>query len=196
MNTSPFLSGAAAALLILAPAVSVAQTVTFEGLPLYEQRNTWVSEGFSFSGNGPEYIHLDGEKATNGTNYLIWGWGPSYVMTVNRVDNTWFDLVSLDLGNSYYTNSFGTVNLTASYGAGGSYTTTLSLTDSFQTFNLGLQGVSAVYISGVDDGAGVGYTAIDNFNTTTPVPEPSTYALLLAGLGLMGTIARRRKSTI
>lgn len=28
----------------------------------------------------------------------------------------------------------------------------------------------------------------------TSVPEPETYALLLAGLGLMGTIARRRKA--
>lgn len=30
--------------------------------------------------------------------------------------------------------------------------------------------------------------------TATPVPEPEIYAMLLAGLGLMGTIARRRKS--
>lgn len=29
---------------------------------------------------------------------------------------------------------------------------------------------------------------------TAPVPEPETYAMLLAGLGLMGTIARRRKA--
>lgn len=29
--------------------------------------------------------------------------------------------------------------------------------------------------------------------TSLPVPEPETYAMLLAGLGLMGTIARRRK---
>ena len=27
------------------------------------------------------------------------------------------------------------------------------------------------------------------------VPEPETYALLLAGLGLMGTVARRRKGS-
>lgn len=29
----------------------------------------------------------------------------------------------------------------------------------------------------------------------TPVPEPETYAMLLAGLGLMGAIARRRKAS-
>jgi hypothetical protein len=30
--------------------------------------------------------------------------------------------------------------------------------------------------------------------TLAPVPEPETYAMLLAGLGLMGVIARRRKA--
>jgi hypothetical protein len=31
--------------------------------------------------------------------------------------------------------------------------------------------------------------------TITPVPEPETYAMLLAGLGLMGAIARRRNKS-
>lgn len=35
--------------------------------------------------------------------------------------------------------------------------------------------------------------ALDNISVTA-VPEPETYALLLAGLGLMATVARRRKS--
>ena len=28
-----------------------------------------------------------------------------------------------------------------------------------------------------------------------PVPEPETYAMLLAGLGLMGAVVRRRRAT-
>ncbi|MBK7006138.1 MAG: FxDxF family PEP-CTERM protein [Burkholderiales bacterium] len=30
--------------------------------------------------------------------------------------------------------------------------------------------------------------------SVTSVPEPETYAMLLAGLGVMGAIARRRKA--
>lgn len=32
--------------------------------------------------------------------------------------------------------------------------------------------------------------------TITPVPEPGTWAMLVAGLGLIGTVMRRRKATI
>jgi len=32
-------------------------------------------------------------------------------------------------------------------------------------------------------------------STVTPVPEPETYAMLLAGLGVVGSLYRRRKST-
>jgi hypothetical protein len=41
-----------------------------------------------------------------------------------------------------------------------------------------------------------GYTkfAQDQLHMISAVPEPQTYAMLLAGLGLIGTIARRRKS--
>jgi hypothetical protein len=40
-------------------------------------------------------------------------------------------------------------------------------------------------------GAGTQF-AIDNLNTTPAVPEPANVAMLLAGVGLLGAVARRR----
>jgi hypothetical protein len=44
--------------------------------------------------------------------------------------------------------------------------------------------------SGVPEGEK--WVTTQNGNVTLAVPEPETYAMLLAGLGLIGTIARRR----
>jgi hypothetical protein len=43
-----------------------------------------------------------------------------------------------------------------------------------------------------------GYGSVAQYTlnlSTAPVPEPETYAMLLAGLGLMGVVARRRKNS-
>jgi len=53
-------------------------------------------------------------------------------------------------------------------------------------------GISLSYkIGSIADGgsASLGYSYV----MTAPIPEPETYAMLLAGLGLMGFVARRRK---
>jgi hypothetical protein len=49
------------------------------------------------------------------------------------------------------------------------------------------------------EGCCYSHFAIDDVvytNTLAPVPEPETYAMLLAGLGLMGAIVRRRKQPV
>lgn len=39
-----------------------------------------------------------------------------------------------------------------------------------------------------------GYGNSSEYTPTSPIPEPETYAMMLAGLGLMGLVARRRKN--
>jgi hypothetical protein len=41
--------------------------------------------------------------------------------------------------------------------------------------------------------AHTGYAYLDGFGAALPVPEPETYGMMLAGLGLLGVVARRRK---
>jgi len=51
--------------------------------------------------------------------------------------------------------------------------------------------VTSLYMDDSSTGAGFAY---DHF-VFAPVPEPETYAMLLAGLGLLGFVARRRKES-
>jgi len=68
------------------------------------------------------------------------------------------------------------------------------------TYSASLAGVSAQALtSGGNAKYGTdilmdGYAKVTYTYEVAPVPEPETYAMLLAGLGLMGVVARRRKS--
>jgi len=65
--------------------------------------------------------------------------------------------------------------------------------------NMTLFGNAYEYVIGYNDSAGSATSLSDwddmviGVNFTTPVPEPEIYAMLAAGLGLMGFVARRRK---
>ncbi len=48
-------------------------------------------------------------------------------------------------------------------------------------------------VIGVSSATNSFYSGALTFNNTAPIPEPETYAMMLAGLGLMGFVAQRRK---
>ena len=62
--------------------------------------------------------------------------------------------------------------------------------DSFLSSYAGAH-VGAGYANYLGDGRSYGITS---YTMTTPVPEPEVYAMMIAGLGLMGFVARRRKT--
>lgn len=61
------------------------------------------------------------------------------------------------------------------------------------TGNIALNQVGQVFTFGFDDGARTADQFYLAAMTVQAVPEPDTYAMLLAGLGALGFVARRRK---
>jgi opacity protein-like surface antigen len=97
----------------------------------------------------------------------------------------------------WYAPRWGTASDTLTYSLGGLTGNVLSTTgpSGWQQFtgtvDLGAFGTHRLTFAaaGASDGAG---GSLDNVSVTA-VPEPETYALMLAGLGLMGAVARRRR---
>jgi len=69
---------------------------------------------------------------------------------------------------------------------------TINPTETMNNAVVSIQNILGAYVPG-----GNGYAFIEKKNvelafSVTPIPEPESYAMLLAGLGLMGIVARRR----
>ena len=131
-------------------------------------------------GNG-RYVDLDGSTSNSGL----------FSNNVDLVGGTTYTL-SFDLGGSHR-GSTETVNVNFGSTAA-SYT--LNSADPFSTVTLNFTpGSNSSYDISYQNLGGDNVGALLDNVSVSAVPEPETYAMLLAGLGLMGFIARRRKTS-
>jgi hypothetical protein len=106
--------------------------------------------------------------------------------------NAFFGQVSAASGDTFGVYYFGgnsvSINVAPGY-SGGALSNSTTFTNASLT-DLGLAAGDYTWTWG-SGGAGESFT----ISVPSPVPEPGTYAMLLAGLGMLGAMKRRRSST-
>jgi len=191
-----------------------AEVLTFEGI---SPAGTYVAapeEGIS------GYIFSGGAYVMSSTYYLEGQWGPGpytgngtdILAAVGsagftRADNTPFSLTSIDMGSHGTTGSAFTITITGNRADGSSveyfqvlYPDVLDLALHKVVFSdfTDLTSVSMVTTNGAVKIDNIVLNAPDTESPvlpTSPVPEPGTYALMLAGLALAGAVARRKRAS-
>jgi hypothetical protein len=130
------------------------------------------------------------------TPALVSGFGAVFT-DVDQASSTkieFFDAANASLGT--YAVPVGTVSSESLSFLG------VSFTDGPVISHVHITSGNAALAPGINDGSVIGpanvvdVVAMDDFiygAPVSPVPEPETYAMLLAGLGLIGAISRRRK---
>ncbi len=130
-------------------------------------------------GNG-NYIDLDGSSNNSGVfaNSVILTGGTTYTLS--------FDLAGSHRGTTeFVTVNFGTASTSFSPLSGDPF--------SIRTLNF-TPGSSGTFNFSFENRGGDNVGALLDNVTVTAVPEPESYAMIMAGLGLMGFIVRRRKN--
>lgn len=157
------------------------------------------SSNTHFMLNGATYI--PGYTAGNALGYYALTGATESISLVPTAPGT-FALHSLDLGGFYnfLPGETLSIHITGQRANG-------SVVNASQSFSVtqgqvssygpavfsGFTGLQSLTFSGVG-GSNARYVGVDNIAITiTPVPEPTTLAMLLAGLGLVGATVRRRQ---
>lgn len=203
-NAKKLISGVAAALIFAAPLAAHAVDLNFNGAV---SNGTRLAQSY---GDGPTWDVTYADLTTHSSSLI--GWTTNYQGTndvlysgtsdanshgrITIAPNSGYQVTlnSFDLTPYLPNNARGFSSQWTVYAAGGtpSFASVGPLT-ALTTFSPSFSSNTGVVIEWKTSAYNVG---IDNINfSVTAVPEPETYALFLAGLGLMGAIARRKKPT-
>lgn len=200
--TTTFFDSAQTATLVASGATS--DTISSEGYLFTYTRDKLFTGGIGLTEPIGRYVRVpwpegvEAQAVTSGPTT-----GPAQI-TIKRVDGNVFDVTT-----------FTAMLLANTWGAGGAIEVMPQLNgedafndpvpfnasgSSWQSFTYGtgstglLRGYDSYTFSLYVDFALTGLTLVDA--SAAPIPEPKTYAMMVAGLGLIGsTVARRRRQT-
>jgi len=210
MKTKLLALAAVAAMTLGGPAGAVT-VLTFEGIPDQTPVGDFYAPDYIFS---PATLALIDADAGGGGNFANEP-SPSTVMFFLDANNAILDVTNgFDTGFSFYYSSSTAATVTVYDGAGGTGNILAQLDLVAQGFdnctgdptgafcNWSPIGVTFDGIAmSIDFGGTANQTGFDNitFGSDTPgnpVPEPATWAMMIAGLGLVGASMRRRRVAV
>jgi hypothetical protein len=204
----PAIVGMAALVLLSAPSQAQTETLTFDALGsrYYNASSTFGVNDYSFA-----YLATPGAIAHIGNptgcspncssdgHYAFYSFNTGS-LGFGEANGAAFSLYSLDAAQTFTTlNRALDITITGTLQGGGTvsqaFTEPNGSADSFNTFTLpsSFRNLVSVSISGAGS-APLNEFAVNNIVVTAAVPEPSSYALVIAGLGLVALAVRRRRA--